>query len=177
MLLVANRLKPISSWHCICQVLSSQLQVNRSLTFNRKYMALREMLRCTDSQALVWRVTGCPQAAWLRLYSRTRAWHCWDPGRSQCSSLAFVESRYTTIHIHVGMLLLTISAILAKQPTKVSLTYINIAQAHGHIYTPRKRFTTQCRGQNSNLKLGFFGSLKFAASMPQIQHVSTRQGK
>ena len=124
MLLVANRLKPISSWHCICQVLSSQLQVNRSLTFNRKYMALREMLRCTDSQALVWRVTGCPQAAWLRLYSRTRAWHCWDPGRSQCSSLAFVESKYTTIHIHVGMLLLTISAILAKQPRCHSPTSI-----------------------------------------------------
>ena len=60
----------------------------------RKYTVLREMLRCTDFQALLWRVTGCPEAAWLHLYSRTRAWHCWDPGRSQCSSLAFVESRH-----------------------------------------------------------------------------------
>ena len=123
MLLVANRLKPISSWHCICQVYIVKSTSSQPLPgFNSKYMALREMLRCTDSQALVWRVTGCPEAAWLRLYSRTRAWHCWDPGRSQCSSLAFVKSRHTIIH--VDMLPLTISAILAKQPRCHSPTSI-----------------------------------------------------
>ena len=59
------------------------------------------------------------------------------------------------------------------EATKVSLTYINIAQGHGHIYTPRKRFTTQCRAkQPSEARV----LRKFEVCSEHASD-STRQGK
>ena len=55
------------------------------------------------------------------------------------------------------------------EATKVSLTYINILLRDTDTFTLQGKDSQPNAEQNSHLKLGFFGSLKFAASMPQIQ--------